>query len=364
MDRYNQEQQTSIVRDAMNITAAIEFEENEIAKLQSEQFRARPKPPIREVLPLPAAVKPNCPKAPKTTYSYTEFVKSLLSDFFNKHKKHLILVGAIVGAIVLITVLLDMLSRGSETTSIDIILSVLYFILISIFSMIPAIPIPFLVLSYLSYAKKRKAKNVELAQSPEYLKAVADAEQEAKEKQKQAEEAVRQEQEKLDATYNAQKERYETVTIPQYEQEAMEWNNHQQRKIAVLKEDLKTNQNTLNNLYETTKLISSTYRQLWILSWLYKDMSTSDHDIRYATELLDRDRQRLATQEAGAIVRDAVGDMSNRMMQGLHAVYAEIESGNEVQAEMAGILEKTKRDMNIGTVIGTIQRHNTNKLLK
>lgn len=93
-------------------------------------------------------------------------------------------------------------------------------------------------------------------------------------------------------------------------------------------------------------------------------MSTSDHDIRYATELLDRDRQRLATQEAGNIVRKSVGQVEQTMKVGFNAVYNAIEDGNELQLDTINNLSKMRRNMNTGNVIGTVQRHNTNKMLE
>ena len=88
---------------------------------------------------------------------------------------------------------------------------------------------------------------------------------------------------------------------------------NKKRKIAIIEEEIRLNKEALDELYANTKIVSLTYRALWILSWLYNDMSTSDHDIRYATELLDRDRQRLATQEAGNIVRKSVGQVEQTM---------------------------------------------------
>jgi hypothetical protein len=129
-------------------------------------------------------------------------------------------------------------------------------------------------------------------------------------------------------------------------------------------EEIRLNKEALDELYANTKIVSLTYRALWILSWLYNDMSTSDHDIRYATELLDRDRQRLATQEAGNIVRKSVGQVEQTMKVGFNAVYNAIEDGNELQLDTINNLSKMRRNMNTGNVIGTVQRHNTNKMLE
>ena len=41
-----------------------------------------------------------------------------------------------------------------------------------------------------------------------------------------------------------------------------------------------------------------------------------------------------------------------------------IEDGNELQLDTINNLSKMRRNMNTGNVIGTVQRHNTNKMLE
>lgn len=55
--------------------------------------------------------------------------------------------------------------------------------------------------------------------------------------------------------------------------------------------------------------------------------------------------------------------MKQAMMIGFNAVYNAIEYGNDLQEDSIEILSKTRRDINIGNMIGTVQRHNTNKML-
>ena len=83
--------------------------------------------------------------------------------------------------------------------------------------------------------------------------------------QKEAEVKVIQEQAKLDAEYEKQKEHYETVVIPEYNDALNTWNVIQEKKISFLEEELKYNNEALNDLYDTSKLISARYRELWIL---------------------------------------------------------------------------------------------------
>ena len=92
-------------------------------------------------------------------------------------------------------------------------------------------------------------------------------------------------------------------------------------------------------------------------------MSTSDHDIRYSTELYDRDRQRAITEAAALAVRQSVYDLEDTMRVGFDAVYDAIEYGNTLTEKEVSILTKTRRDQNIANIIGIGQMHKQNKML-
>lgn len=330
MSKFTQNEETEIVKSARDITATIEFEERELKRLKSERFKEPPKPPVRKILEKAKKVEPEYPQKPKTTYKYSEYFKEKVMKYS--------LPARILRGIVL--VLLALSGIG-------------YLIILVLFGF-----------SYKNYIQKKKEMNNQLANSREYLQAVENAEKTAQKKQKELEEKIRLEQEKIDKEYATQKQQYESVILPQYNDALNLWNANQERKIAIIEEEIRLNKEALDELYANTKIVSLTYRALWILSWLYNDMSTSDHDIRYATELLDRDRQRLATQEAGNIVRKSVGQVEQTMKVGFNAVYNAIEDGNELQLDTINNLSKMRRNMNTGNVIGTVQRHNTNKMLE
>lgn len=330
MSKFTQNEETEIVKSARDITATIEFEERELKRLKSERFKEPPKPPVRKILEKANKVEPEYPQKPKTTYKYSEYFKVKVMKYS--------LPARILRGIVL--VLLALSGIG-------------YLIILVLFGF-----------SYKNYIQKKKEMNNQLANSKEYLQAVENAEKTAQKKQKELEEKIRLEQEKIDKEYATQKQQYESVILPQYNDALNLWNANQERKIAIIEEEIRLNKEALDELYANTKIVSLTYRALWILSWLYNDMSTSDHDIRYATELLDRDRQRLATQEAGNIVRKSVGQVEQTMKVGFNAVYNAIEDGNELQLDTINNLSKMRRNMNTGNVIGTVQRHNTNKMLE
>lgn len=330
MSKFTQNEETEIVKSARDITATIEYEEREVKRLKSESFSEPPEPPVRKILEKAKKVEPEYPEKPKTTYKYSEYFKEKVMKYS--------LPTRILRGIVL--VLLALSGIG-------------YLIILVLFGF-----------SYKNYIQKKKEMNNQLANSKEYLQAVENAEKTAQKKQKELEEKIRLEQEKIDKEYATQKQQYESVILPQYNDALNLWNANQERKIAIIEEEIRLNKEALDELYANTKIVSLTYRALWILSWLYNDMSTSDHDIRYATELLDRDRQRLATQEAGNIVRKSVGQVEQTMKVGFNAVYNAIEDGNELQLDTINNLSKMRRNMNTGNVIGTVQRHNTNKMLE
>ena len=330
MSKFTQNEETEIVKSARDITATIEYEEREVKRLKSESFSEPPEPPVRKILEKAKKVEPEYPEKPKTTYKYSEYFKEKVMKYS--------LPARILRGIVL--VLLALSGIG-------------YLIILVLFGF-----------SYKNYIQKKKEMNNQLANSKEYLQAVENAEKTAQKKQKELEEKIRLEQEKIDKEYATQKQQYESVILPQYNDALNLWNANQERKIAIIEEEIRLNKEALDELYANTKIVSLTYRALWILSWLYNDMSTSDHDIRNATELLDRDRQRLATQEAGNIVRKSVGQVEQTMKVGFNAVYNAIEDGNELQLDTINNLSKMRRNMNTGNVIGTVQRHNTNKMLE
>ncbi len=316
MSTFKQEQQTEIIKKARDLTATIMAEKDELKHLQAHRFKPIPEEPARFTLPQPGKIQPQYPPAPQSTYSFTEHIKVYFKENTLK-------------AIVLLF-----------------------------------LPLILIVVIYFSYLNRLGKLNEALAQTPEYLKARAEAEETAAAQQQEIDAEFKAQQEKFDAEFKEQKAHYDNVILPEYKKELAQWENNRSRKIQIIENEIKLNQTALEELYKETKLVSATYRALWILDWLYEDMSTSDHDIRYATELLDRDRQRLATSEAGRITQRAINNMNQTMMQGFTAVYNAIEDGNDIGEETMAILSKTRRDVNIGNIVGTVQRHNTNKILK
>ena len=335
MSNYTQEQQTSIVHDAMKLTSAIQEEKHEIEELRKERFRSKPSEPIRTVVSV-TTVQPKIPPRPVSNFKYKDVAA-----------KPAAIIAAIWFTLIVITSKLN-----------SIFLEVLLFMMF-----VPGIS-AFLVLSYKSYSKKKKQLDDELASSPEYLAEVERAVTDAARRQNELIQVAAQRQKELDRKYQSQLEYYQTVELPEYERALRDWNQVHSLKLNVIEDDLHCNIEALKNLYDTTKLISVHYRELWILRWLYDDMRSSDHDIRYATELLDRDRQRLATEQAGKMIREAMLEVQSVMMDGFVSVYSAIEEGNSnVQIEMSK-MHKNLKLSNMADALGIYQRYKTNKILK
>ena len=346
MSKFTQQEETAIIKNAMELTATIIIEENELKKIKAEKFRQLPTAPSRKILSMPKKEEPKYPPKPITQYSFKDYINEVCEGI----KKYFMPIGIILAAIFILGIISD--GASFIITALGLITSLGFLI------------VPVIIYLYYSFSVKRKKINQDLAESPEYLNAVENAKKTAQEEYEKAQVKVKQEQEKIDADYKKQKEHYEMITVPEYNQALDNWSTVKERKINFLEEEIKLNTEYLTDLYDTSKLVSKTYRDIALLRWLYEDMSSSDHDIRYATELLDRDRQRIVTIESSRLIQSSINTMNQNMMSGFNAVYNAIEYGNELQEDTIDVLSKARRDMNVGNIVGTVQRHNTNKMLK
>lgn len=386
MSAYTQEQETEIVRDAMMLTTAIETEEQQIYDLKRQTFKDlqsfpaffSEKPPLaprRQVLALPAPVQPVIPAPPKVEYTFREHFQKNLPKFIALFVAVGVTFTAMLGSgehpgLILLFLFLHFLSWGGL---------IVYFIV-----------------SRVKTTNERDRLNQEAAVSPQYLQAVEQAKQLAQQQQAQAEDQVRRKQAQIDAEYQAGMQRYETILVPDYEKRLAEkkaeyeklketharekeaWESDRAQMIRYLEDDIRINRETLENLYDTSRLISLTYRDTDILRWLYDDMRTSNHDIRYATELLDRDRARRIAEDVGRDTMNMVTDLKQAMQDSFDFIANIIREGNRVLADMtqvmanveantAGVydeavsanenLEKMRRDQNVSSFIAIRQRY-------
>ena len=272
MPEYSQKEQVAIVEKAFLLETAIKMEKDVLAKLKGLEFKRfpiyeevfySPKPSIPKKKQAVLAI----PDPPTADYSFGTFLKE---------KPY------------------------------HIVLWLLF--------------LPLIGYSVYAHSNEKKRLDHELATSPEYEKTVALAKQEAADKQAA-----------YDEEYELALEKYNSETLPAYEeqervnhekhaemkkeyiQEKRAWEKQRAECISLLESDLSANTSELSNLYNTTQLISVHYREIPLLEWLYDDMRSSDHDIRYATELLDRDRQRIVTVEAGARTTNAISRLAKQL---------------------------------------------------
>ncbi len=312
MSSYTQPQEVEIVKDAFILTKTIQMENELLNRTVNEKFKTQPAAPIHKTLTAPH-IELQIPAPPKTNYGY--------KDYYEENK------------VLVIACILLLPFTG--------FLSLLYL--------------------EINFIKRKKAVNEDLAQSPEYLKAVEEAKQKAIEEQDRVNKETAEKQSMINAQYTTDLEHYNNVLIPNYKKDLANYNVAKQKKINLLREDIELNQNTLAALYETTKIISITYRDIDLLLWLYNDMATSDHDIRYATELLDRERQLNATYIVGRnienTIRSSISELESSITNGMYSIYGAIEEGNDE-------LVKMRHQATISNTIAIIQRHNLNKMVK
>ncbi len=325
MSKFTKDEQTEIVRWAMKLEAAVQAEETEIRRLESSSFpKTRPVEPSREATP---EVQPVYPVIPKPQYPFGTFLKG--SRWFWP------LIG-LAGA----GFLLSLISTFTN------------FVLYVLGTLLSLGAVAVLVYSLVQWKKAFNQKWTDLQNEPENVKAREEAEAKAREEYIELDARIQ-------SDYETAKRKYEE-DLPEWQKEKALWDNKNSKKIAVLKTDLKENQTALSNLYSETGIISKNNRDLEKLVWLYEDMSTSEHDIERATDLLNANLQLLATKNTTSSIQALNADVRT----GFLAVYDAIEEGNAKQDEMIDILRRTRRDMNLGNLGAMIQRNKTNKKLE
>lgn len=323
-NNYTQQEEVEIIKYCRDLTATIEIEEKQLKKIQAETYKKRPNPPVKQI----SVPEPKYPNPPVARLKYFKFS---------------MIYWCVIGLALIILVISSICA--DDGSAMEGFWIAWYFGLLCTF--------PF---TFVFWRKKIRKMNAILANSPEYLQARQRA-------ASYANEQARNKQNEYDKKYEEQMEHYQNVIIKQYDIELKSWTIFKEKKIGVLMEEIALNKSALHKVYECTKLVSSMYRDLYTLMWLYEDMSTSNHDIRYATELYDRDRQRAVTEAAGLAVRQSVYDLEETMRVGFDAVYDAIEYGNTLTEKEVSVLSKTRRDQNIANIIGIGQMHKQNKML-
>ena len=341
MSKYTREEQIQIVQWAMNLTATINSEKDQIDEISSDEFRMKPLPPTHQKA---QTVKPNYPSPQKSNYTFSEHIKkdaSFIAKLFTK-KGIIAAIAVLVGGNVLGAILEALGYKVSLFFYLGVLLHIVSALIIPAYGVMA-------IIKYVEYSQKRREYNKQLENTPEYLEARAEAEKIAKE-QEQAN------QNELDIQYKKAMVEYNS-SVEVYKKELAEYEKKKEIELSILNQDLSENVKTLRELYEATHLIPNTVRALNELIWIYDDMSSSEHDFERALDMLIANKQ-LAKQ---ADILNQMNNMTTVMYQGFSEVLNGIDYNNYQLDEINNNLGKVRRDINIGNVAAVSQRHKMNK---
>ena len=121
------------------------------------------------------------------------------------------------------------------------------------------------------------------------------------------------------------------------------------QEIEKMEQELAQLKQELSALYEQTRIVPAQYRDAYALQYIYDMISTSDYDVRQAIDSFDKNEQR------------RLDIMRLQEQQQANALAME---QNDLLDRQNTIAAKARRDANIAAVVGTVQRHNTNKTIK
>lgn len=200
-------------------------------------------------------------------------------------------------------------------------------------------PIVWLLIYYfILYKKKRDEEIAQIENSQEYKAQCAALDREFEERQQAA-----------NQKYEVDKQVYETETLPNYRKAYAEWTAEHNREVDAVEAELKQAEAALNELYTTTKIVPLQYRSIEVLQYIYDMISSSDYDVRAAIENYEKQEQKR---------------LELAKLQEQQAANQLAYEQNELLDQQNDIAKKARRDANIASVVGTVQRHNTNKTLK
>ena len=188
------------------------------------------------------------------------------------------------------------------------------------------------------YRKQQAAAIAQIRNSDEYRKQCADAQAAAGEQQR-----------RFDEEYEKALAEYESVLLPKYQAERSAWEAEHRAQIEKMEQELAQLKQELSALYEQTRIVPAQYRDAYALQYIYDMISTSDYDVRQAIDSFDKNEQR------------RLDIMRLQEQQQANALAME---QNDLLDRQNTIAAKARRDANIAAVVGTVQRHNTNKTIK
>lgn len=120
------------------------------------------------------------------------------------------------------------------------------------------------------------------------------------------------------------------------------WEAQHREMLKKAQESCEQAEASLARLYQDSCIIPLPYQTIPALQYIYDIISTSNYDIREAIESYDKNEQRKL-------------EMAKLNAQ---------QEANELAYQQNTIAAKARRDANISSVVGAVQRHNTNKILQ
>lgn len=362
-ERFTQDEQTEIVRMAATLEIAIEDEKKELSKLYNQSYKNPPQKPVKKQINNQVQqVQPDYSALPKFNLSYKEYLAEQCKadhTFLNKiFGTNPMKVGVIMTIICIPTALFTLLSMFVGMGGVLVFL----LSLVGSFGIIIAGKYDSKYTN--KYNELRKATEFQIQSDPAYVEGRLAAERAAQEATQRAVEAKREEIMQNEAGYAKAVEDYNTRIIPQYEAAKQRWTQSHNLKIQMIQNDLAANERKLTDLYNQTKMISTHFRTIPQLVWIYEEMESSQHDFDMAIQLLNDDTTHNLLR--GVIAH--VDNMHNDMMQGMEAIFMQLDAintntaiTNEMLDDMSERLRKTRRDMNIGNIVATYQRRKFRK---
>ena len=340
MSKYSQEEQSNIIGLAAELEAAIITENEELSSLKAEKLQLPEAPKMKEVKE-PQYTKTVIPKNKEELFSKWAIEKGGTFKFLFKNNYQPIKLVISISLPVAIVLIFLSIFVGA--------LGIGYLVAISIFLCVCAwgVFIWALILNEL-YRDKYFA-------SVDWKAAVAQ-ETDLVNKKIYDEYMVRYQEAANE--YYAAMEKYNNEVMP--DKKMAIWQKSHDAKIAFVENDLKENLDALNILYSSTQLIPSSYRTVERLTWLYEDMSTSEHDIERSIDLLNSKE----IKEELINIQGHIDDMRRDLRDGFVGVYEAIQDGNEIQSEMLSNLDGIRRSARIGNFMNVgnlLQNHSRNK---
>ena len=193
-----------------------------------------------------------------------------------------------------------------------------------------------------SQVKKDKAT---IAESPEYKASCKAIDQKYQEALNKAE-----------ADYKERVNEFETKTIVEYNKTLEAWKAKHDASLEEALRNKEDAQAALSKHYDDTKVIPAKYHEIEILEYLYSIISSSQYSLKECFDDYERNE---------AMKLENIKLQAQREANEIAAAQADLTAQqNALLDEQNSIAEKTRRDQNINNVIGIVQRHNTNKILK